>query len=134
MERITIYCASDDQAVQLSTRLHGGHPRLGDFRLNSAKAAVHSPYESQSIDTIDASGLEGGLVRHGYIFSHAGVLEDACEVLKTGSAAATRPALVPKMTEHGLTYYVFKDSSQKASVIEQEMPEENTSKDSGFVE
>ncbi|GAQ89204.1 hypothetical protein KFL_004970010 [Klebsormidium nitens] len=134
MEHITVYCASDDQALQLSTRVHGGHPRLGDFRLTSAKADVHSPYgDVENIDTIDASGLESGLVRHGYIFSHAGVLEDACEFLKTGIPAEQRPALAARKTEHGLTYYTFVDPSHKASVIEQEMPEENTADESGFV-
>jgi hypothetical protein len=113
----------------VSKRIHGGHPRLGEFPSNPGTRPWHLPF-ADNIDLIDATGLDRSVIGHGYVFSHAGVLADACEFIRDGVPAEKRPTLRPTVLPGGFRYYTFQGISEAPSAIEKEMGEMDDSPDS----
>lgn len=85
---------------------------------------------ADNIDLIDATGLDRSVIGHGYVFSHAGVLADACEFIRDGVPTEKRPTLRPTVLPGGFRYYTFQGMSEAPSAIEKEMGEMDDSPDS----
>eukprot|EP00850_Spirogloea_muscicola_P019031 SM000182S03921 [mRNA] locus=s182:27097:29261:+ [translate_table: standard] len=125
VERITLYCNSEDQALHLSRSLHGGYPRLGDFRgfleMNDRK---HSSFVGELLDAIDTTGTDSSWLRHAYIFTACGIILDACvmqpvvfavpdaviTVLRQGVPPAQRSRLKLMRLPSGQAYWTFQVS------------------------
>eukprot|EP00850_Spirogloea_muscicola_P003747 SM000015S01247 [mRNA] locus=s15:864079:867726:+ [translate_table: standard] len=111
VERITLYCNSEDQALHLSRSLHGGYPRLGDFRgfleMNDRK---HSSIVGELLDAIDTTGTDSSWLRHAYIFTACGIILDACVVLRQGVPPAQRSRLKLMRLPSGQAYWTFQVS------------------------
>eukprot|EP00897_Mesotaenium_endlicherianum_P001906 jgi/Mesen1/1743/ME001390S00742 len=106
-ERMTLYCSSDDQALHLSRSLHGGYPRLGDFRGFLLETNHHrvGAMVGQHIDAIDTTGTDSSWLRHAYVFTTCGIIMDCCMVLK-GVPPTQRSSLVMRRLPSGQHYWV----------------------------
>lgn len=108
-ERITLYCSSDDQALHLSRSVHGGYPRLGDFR--GFLEAVSDPRIGEAmgkhVDITDTTGTDSSWLRHAYVFTTCGIIMDCCMVLRGGLSPMERGGLVARTLPYGGTYYAF---------------------------
>ena len=84
-KRVTLYVASNDQALQFSRRFHGGVPRAGDIPSNG-------PLIIPGIDTIDVTAASTdslGINHSGYAENNA-LLKDIERLLATGAPPAER--------------------------------------------
>lgn len=124
MEHVTIYSSANDQALHVSKRIHGGQPRLGEFPSTAGVKPWHIPF-NDNIDLVDATGLDRSVIGHGYVFSHAGVLKDACDFLRAGVPAEKRPAMRPTVLPDGFKYYTFQGVSEAPSAIQEEEMDED---------
>ncbi|GAQ88478.1 hypothetical protein KFL_004320040 [Klebsormidium nitens] len=106
VEHVTIYASSADQALHVSSRIHGSHPRLGTFPISPGVRPWHVPF-AENVDLVDATRLDKSLLGHGYVFSVPGVLTDACEFLRDGVPAERRPKLKETVAENGFRFYTF---------------------------
>jgi hypothetical protein len=59
------------------------------------------------------------------VFSHAGVLKDACDFLRTGVPAEKRPAMRPTVLPDGFRYHTFQGVSEAPSAIQEEEMDED---------
>jgi esterase/lipase superfamily enzyme len=94
--RFTLYASSKDRALKVSKRFHK-YPRAGD----SGKDLVLLG----SVDTIDATEVDTGLLGHSYIEDNASILTDVFQLLK-GNPPKDRARLRP-LERSGQPYWVF---------------------------
>jgi esterase/lipase superfamily enzyme len=82
----TLYASSDDQALEMSQRLHG-YPRAGD----SGDGLVVVP----GIETIDASTVDTSFIGHSYYATGRSALSDIFYLINQHTRAAERFGLHP---------------------------------------
>lgn len=71
----------------------------------------------ENVHVIDASGLDKSFAGHTYAFTHPGVMEDVCEVLR---GRTERPPLRPEKVE-GFRYFRYVGSDREASQTENDV-------------
>ncbi|GAQ88006.1 hypothetical protein KFL_003930100 [Klebsormidium nitens] len=120
VERITVYCSANDQALHLSARVHGGLPRLGNFSTRGLHSASRHVPLADNVDVIDATGFDKSVIGHTYVFTHTGVVEDVCAVLRGAAAASRRAALRPERFEDAFRYWRFVGGAERPAKAEQE--------------
>ena len=86
--RVTLYASSNDEALALSTRFHGGNPRAGE----SGKNIVVLP----GIDTIDVSQVDTSLLGHSYYGDNTTVLADLFHLIQFARTPEQRVWLRPQ--------------------------------------
>lgn len=96
--RVTLYASSNDEALAVSKKLHGGHPRAGE----SGENIVVLP----EIDTIDVSAVDTSFVGHSYYGDNTTVLADLYHLIHYSRAPAERVWLKPQPFED-TNYWVF---------------------------
>ncbi len=96
--RVTLYASSNDDALAMSKKFHGGHPRAGE----SGENIVVMP----EIDTIDVSAVDTSLVGHSYYGDNTTVLDDLFHLVQQGLAPEDRCWLAPQPFED-MRYWVF---------------------------
>jgi esterase/lipase superfamily enzyme len=96
---ITLYASSDDTALQVSKRVHG-YPRAGE----SGSSLVVAP----GVETIDATGVDTGFIRHSYYAERRSALSDMYYLIHQHTRAGERFGLSPVDGEAG-RYWVFRD-------------------------
>lgn len=99
---ITLYAASDDMALVTSKSLHA-YPRAGD----SADGII----VAEGMDTIDATGMDTGLLRHSYFAESQSVLSDIFHLIRDGRRAAERDGLTALEGESG-GYFGFEGAGE----------------------
>ncbi|GAQ89328.1 hypothetical protein KFL_005110100 [Klebsormidium nitens] len=117
VERVSIYCSKNDRPLNLSRKLHGGHHRLGHFNLEVHVAEGRHVALAENVHVIDATGLDKSMAGHTYAFTHPGVMEDVCEVLR---GRTERPELRPEKVD-GFRYFRYVGSDRKASQTEDDV-------------
>ncbi|MHA6194497.1 alpha/beta hydrolase [Pseudomonas wadenswilerensis] len=96
---VTLYAASNDNALWFSKRLHEESDRVGS---TSRKIMI-----SQGIETIDASDVKNDLIGHSYYAENSSVVADMFYLFQTDLRAQQRFNLKPISTSDG-TYWKFK--------------------------
>ncbi|RFC49002.1 MAG: Esterase/lipase superfamily enzyme [Verrucomicrobia bacterium] len=92
--RLTMYASSGDQALNLSTQFNGSR-RLG----LSGDGLVVVP---DLMDTVDASGIDTGLIGHSYYGSQGPVVEDLFKLVIKGLLPAQRKLIPGRLGEWDL--------------------------------
>jgi esterase/lipase superfamily enzyme/uncharacterized protein YjbI with pentapeptide repeats len=87
-ERITLYFCPDDVPLRLSRAFHST-PRAGEF-----------PFIADGLDTIDASAVATGFLRHSE-YEKKSVLADIFELIERGTPPSGRFALEPVQDDSG---------------------------------
>jgi esterase/lipase superfamily enzyme len=95
---VTLYASSDDIALAASKRMHG-YARAGD----SGKGLL----VLRGIETIDATGVDTGFVKHAYFADNRSALSDIFYLIATGFRADQRFGLAHVDTAEG-RYWTFK--------------------------
>jgi esterase/lipase superfamily enzyme len=95
---VTLYASSDDLALEASEKING-YPRAGD----SGDGLV----VVKGVETIDATGVDTGFVKHAYFADNRSALSDMYYLIKTGARAAQRFGLVEIDTTAG-RHWAFK--------------------------
>ena len=95
---VTLYASSEDLALAASKKIHG-YPRAGD----SGKGLV----VVAGIETIDATGMDTGFLRHAYFAETRSVLSDMFYLIRDGRRADQRFGLRHIDTPAG-RYWEFK--------------------------
>ena len=95
---VTLYASSEDLALVASKKFHG-YPRAGD----SGQGLVVVP----GIETIDATGIDTGLLGHSYYAETRSVLSDLFYLIRHGERADQRFGLMGVDIQAG-RYWVFK--------------------------
>jgi esterase/lipase superfamily enzyme len=95
---ITLYASSNDRALLASKAFHG-YARAGE----SGTSLV----VTDGVETIDASGVSGGLLGHSYFAEDRRIMEDIYALLQTGQRAANRFGLESMTTDTG-QYWTFR--------------------------
>lgn len=94
-ESVTVYCSRDDQALNISKSLHGGHFRLGDFRgMPEAQVPPECRTWRERLHIVDTTGEDNTLLNHSYIFTSCCIVMDCTLV----SPATLAPALTLALT------------------------------------
>jgi esterase/lipase superfamily enzyme len=86
---VTVYCAEDDRALQLSRSVHGGYDRLGSCRDRTVEWLGQS-----GVDVVDASQLYVDLVNHDKLADSPRLLSDLRAVLDDRPAEDPHRGLV----------------------------------------
>lgn len=89
---LTLYAASNDLALAASKQIHG-YARAGD---SGAGLVV-----IKGIETIDASGVDTGFVKHAYFADNRSALADMFYLINSGARADQRFGLTPIDTTEG---------------------------------
>lgn len=95
---ITLYASSEDAALLASKKVHG-YARAGDSR----EGLIVVP----GIETIDATGMDTGFLRHSYFAERASVLSDIYYMIRDGKRADERFGL-QAVTAGASKYWIFK--------------------------
>jgi len=95
---VTLYASSGDRALLASKAFHG-YPRAGD----SGEDLVIVP----GVETVDASGTEGGVLGHSYFAEDRRIMEDIFGIVQTGQRADNRFGLQSVDTPKG-RYWTFR--------------------------
>lgn len=95
---VTLYASSGDRALLASKAFHG-YPRAGD----SGEDLVIVP----GVETVDASGTEGGVLGHSYFAEDRRIMEDIFGIVQTGQRADNRFGLQAVDTPKG-RYWTFR--------------------------
>ena len=120
MERISVYSSANDQALHVSSRVHGGLPQLGHFSAPVMLSESRHVPLADNVDVIDATGFDKSVVGHTYVLTHAGIIEDVCAALQ-GAAAASRCALrLERPEDGGFRYWRFVGSKEQQATEEEE--------------
>lgn len=93
---VTLYASSDDKALLASKKVHG-YPRAGD----TGDMIVIA----DGLETIDATGLDTGFLRHSYFSETQPMLKDIKQLALDNLPASQRPLLIPV---EGKRHWVFK--------------------------
>lgn len=88
-DAVTVYCAEDDRALQLSRSVHGGYDRLGSCRDRTLGWLAES-----GVEVVDASRLYVDLVNHDKLADSPRLLADLRLVLGDTPADDPRRGLV----------------------------------------
>jgi len=96
---VTLYASSEDAALQVSKHVHG-YPRAGE----SGPGLV----VSQGVETIDATGVDTGFIKHSYYAERRSALSDIYYLIHQGVRAAERFGLQPVDGRAG-RYWVFRE-------------------------
>jgi esterase/lipase superfamily enzyme len=78
---VTLYASSNDRALMASKAFHG-YPRAGE---SGAGLVI-----VDGVETVDASGISGGLLGHSYFAEDRRIMEDIFALLQTGQRADRR--------------------------------------------
>lgn len=95
---VTLYASSRDLAMAASEKLNG-YPRAGD---SGAGLVV-----VEGVETIDATGVDTGFLKHSYFGENRSALSDMFYLISTGARAAQRFGLVEVDTAAGM-HWAFK--------------------------
>ena len=79
--RATSYASKDDRALTISSRLHSG-PRVG--------LVAEEPYQTEHLESIDATSVDQGILGHGYWSSVPALLNDLKDLLQFGHSPLER--------------------------------------------
>ena len=96
---VTLYASSDDAALQVSKHVHG-YPRAGE----SGPGLV----VTQGVETIDATGVDTGFIRHSYFAERRSALSDMYYLIHQNTRAGERFGLQPVDGGAG-RYWVFRE-------------------------
>jgi len=96
-DHVTLYCSSKDEALVASKKFHK-YPRAGDAGTMIAIAP--------KIDTIDATGVDTGLLGHSYYGDNRSILTDMFYTIRNYEAPAKRFGMRPNRPENP-TYWLF---------------------------
>jgi esterase/lipase superfamily enzyme len=96
---LTLYASSEDSALRASKAIHG-YARAGE----SGPGLV----VAQGVETIDASGVDTGLIRHNYFAEQRSALSDMFYLVQKHSRAAERFGLQAVDGTMG-RYWTFRD-------------------------
>ena len=114
-ERITLYCSADDQALHLSRSLHGGYPRLGDFRgfqeLTDSQRSAGLAY----MDAIDTTGTDSSWLRHAYVFDACGIILDCCMVSESMIQWGWHTACLPLVVQG--THFAVRNQTSVRNLV-----------------
>lgn len=94
---ITLYASSEDHALKASKKFHG-YPRAGDT--SDGLVIV------DGIETIDATGVDSGFLKHSYYAENRSVLSDIFHIIQFGHRADERFGLQSIQTPIG-RYWTF---------------------------
>lgn len=97
-DNVTLYASSEDLALKAS-KVVNGHPRAGD----SGQGLL----VVESIETIDATGMDTGFLKHSYFAETHSMLADIYELINKGKRAEDRFGLEEQVLNTG-TYWRFK--------------------------
>ena len=92
--RVTLYASSTDKVLHASRSFHQ-YPRAGDV----AGGLTVCP----GIDTIDASGVDRGLLGHSYLVRSQAVIADIADVICRGLPPERRN--LKRLDYHGIEYW-----------------------------
>lgn len=104
----------------MSARVHGGLPRLGHFSARAVLAASRHVALADNVDVIDATGFDKSVIGHTYVFTHSGVVDDVCGILRGAAAASQRAALRLERFEDAFRYWRFTGMAERPAKAEQE--------------
>lgn len=79
--RATSYASKDDRALTISSHLHSG-PRVG--------LVADEPYQTEHLESIDATSVDRGVLGHGYWSSVPALLGDLKDLLQFGHSPLER--------------------------------------------
>ena len=71
--RVTLYASSNDQALRLSRKVHGGYPRAGETGDNLVVI--------DGVDTIDVSDVDKSALGHSYVGDNLFVIADLVQLI-----------------------------------------------------
>ncbi|GAQ88005.1 hypothetical protein KFL_003930090 [Klebsormidium nitens] len=120
VERVTVYCSANDQALHVSASVHGGLPRLGHFSARALLSASRHVPLADNFDVIDATGFDKSVIGHTYVFTHTGVVENVCAVLRGAAAASRRATLRLERFEDAFRCWRFTGLAERPEKAEQE--------------
>jgi esterase/lipase superfamily enzyme len=98
-EKITLYASSEDSALEVSNKLHGGH-RLGE---GGKRISVF-----EEMVTIDATGVDTSMLGHSY-FAEKEVLVDDLRLVVNKSLPPTQRSNLVKKVKEKLFFWHFKN-------------------------
>lgn len=96
-QSVTVYASSEDVAIEASRKVHGS-PRAGD----TGPGLVVLP----DMDTVDATGVDTGFLKHSYYGDRESILADMFYLIGDGKRAKDRFRLNPVTVPAG-TYWKF---------------------------
>jgi len=96
---VTLYASSEDAALQVSKHVHG-YPRAGE----SGPGLV----VTQGVETIDATGVDTGFIKHSYFAERRSALSDMFYLIHQNMPAGERHGLQPVDGGAG-RYWVFRE-------------------------
>jgi len=85
---VTLYVSKNDEALKISSSIHGDVPRAGD--------ASKSILVVSGMETVDVSGVDTSFTGHSYIAENRTVLSDVYCMIRGAARAATRCRLVSR--------------------------------------
>lgn len=100
VQRITLYASSNDKALQLSRKLHGGYPRAGEV--------VDGVHVFDGVDSIDASDVDTGLLGHSYYGDNRSVVSDIFQLLTRNDDPDKRFGMQASDNAQGRRYWAFR--------------------------
>ncbi len=103
---VTLYASSDDQALVVSKKLHGGYPRAGE----SGADLVVIP----QVETVDVSGIDLSLLGHSYYRESESILRDLFGVVRDRMKANQRQTLTAQQKAN-LPYWILRQPQMSAN-------------------
>ena len=100
VQRITLYASSNDKALKLSRKLHGGYPRAGEI--------IEGVHVFDGVDTVDASLVDTGLLGHSYYGDNRSVVSDIFQLLTRNEDPDQRFGMQPGKNAQGRPYWAFR--------------------------
>ncbi len=98
-DNVTLYASSEDVALKAS-KVVNGHPRAGD--------SGHGLVIIDGIETIDATGMDTGFLKHSYFAESISLLGDIYLLINKGKRAVNRFGLEEQIIDEG-RYWRFKE-------------------------
>ena len=98
-DNVTLYASSEDVALKAS-KVVNGHPRAGD--------SGHGLVIIDGIETIDATGMDTGFLKHSYFAESISLLGDIYWLINKGKRAENRVGLEEQIIDEG-RYWRFKE-------------------------
>ena len=101
-KRVTLYASENDQALNLSTKLHGGVPRAGLAGPHIVTVA--------GVDTVDMSDVSTNFLGHSYYGDSEAVISDILTLFWRGMPPPDRCGMDPQSKQEQ-TYWFFQPAS-----------------------